>query len=135
MQQNVQLTVGPRFQRTQTPHLVGGGGGGWGPLFRSLMVLLPLGYGNPRHEEYSITRPQVREIGVFIRGSQSTLKTARNRRHMNSMEEGATGIQNELQVNIKTSNIMNVVQGVGRTKDNQTQWRALFVCLFVCLLV
>jgi len=40
---------------------------------------------------------------------------------MNSMEEGATGIQNELQANIKASSIMNGVQGVGRTRYNQTQ--------------
>jgi len=63
----------------------------------------------------------------LIKGGQPKLKTARNRRHMNSMEEGATGKQNELHVGIKTSNIMNVVQGVGRTEDNQ-------VCLFVCLI-
>ena len=60
---------------------------------------------------------------LFIKGGQPKLKTARNRRHMNNMQEGATGIQNELQASIKTSNIMNVVQGVGRTKYNQTQWQ------------
>ena len=40
---------------------------------------------------------------------------------MNSIEEGATAIHNELQANIKTSCTMNGVQGVGRTKYNQTQ--------------
>ena len=40
---------------------------------------------------------------------------------MSSMQEGATGIQNELHANIKASSIMNEVQGVGRTKYNQTQ--------------
>ena len=40
---------------------------------------------------------------------------------MNSMGEGATGIQNGVKANIKASNIMNGVQGVGRTKYNQTQ--------------
>ena len=40
---------------------------------------------------------------------------------MSSMEEGRTTIQNEFQASIKTSDIMSVVQGVGRTKYNQTQ--------------
>ena len=40
---------------------------------------------------------------------------------MNSKEEEVTEIQNELQTNIKASCIMNGVQGVSRTKYNQTQ--------------
>jgi len=52
---------------------------------------------------------------------QPKLKASRSRRHMNGMKEGTTGIQNELQTNIKASSIMNGVQGVGRTKYNQIQ--------------
>ena len=60
------------------------------------------------------------------------------------MQEGATGIQNELQANIKASSIMNGVQGVGRTKYNRNFIYTLeivvcilnpVVCLFVCLFV
>ena len=37
---------------------------------------------------------------------------------MDNMEEGATGIQNELHASIKTPNIRNVAQGVRRTNYN-----------------
>jgi len=37
---------------------------------------------------------------------------------MNNMEEGAIGIQSELQANVKTSRIMKGVQDVSRTKYN-----------------
>ena len=39
------------------------------------------------------------------------------------IQEGATGIHNELYASIKTSIIMNMVQGVGRAKYNQAQWQ------------
>jgi len=40
------------------------------------------------------------------------------------MEEGSTGIQNDLQTSIKTSNNlkMSVLKGVDRTEYNQTHW-------------
>ena len=48
----------------------------------------------------------------FITGGQPKLKTARSRRHKNSMGGGLTGIQSEIQAGIKTSNIINGGGGV-----------------------
>ena len=77
----------------------------------------------------SYTRPAHTACPLLFKASgqnvmkdlQPKLKASRSRRHMNGMKEGTTGIQNELQANIKASSIMNGVQGVGRTKYNQIQ--------------